>query len=57
MHFTQGVLKHRFESLRGTILRSLSLVEALIDFGEEDVEDNVYEEGQSSSSPGSPYEL
>ena len=26
-----------FESLRASILRSLSLVEALIDFGEEDV--------------------
>ncbi|EKM59568.1 uncharacterized protein PHACADRAFT_205787 [Phanerochaete carnosa HHB-10118-sp] len=42
-----GVLKHRFESLRGTILRSLSLVEAVIDFGEEEVEDDVYQEAKA----------
>ena len=39
-------MKTRFESLRTTILRSLSLVEALIDFGEEEVEDHVYDEGR-----------
>ena len=44
--FLQGVLKHRFENLRSTILRSLSLVEAVIDFGEEEVEEDVYIEGQ-----------
>lgn len=48
--FVQGILKDRFESLRATILRSLSFLEALIDFGEEDVEDNVYDEGTSAHS-------
>ncbi|KIP09826.1 hypothetical protein PHLGIDRAFT_28795 [Phlebiopsis gigantea 11061_1 CR5-6] len=42
-----GILKDRFESLRATILRSLSLVEALIDFGEEDVEDHVLDEAKA----------
>lgn len=42
----QGVLRQRFESLRGTILRALSFVEAVIDFGEEEVEDNVFQEGR-----------
>lgn len=45
----QGELKGHFESLRQDILRSLSLVEALIDFGEEDVEDGVYIEGMCAA--------
>ena len=47
------MLKGRFEVLRSTILRSLSLVEALIDFGEEDVEENVYIEGSYAVLNGS----
>ncbi|GJE84779.1 tRNA modification GTPase TrmE [Phanerochaete sordida] len=41
-----GVLRQRFESLRGTILRALSFVEAVIDFGEEEVEDDVFQEAR-----------
>lgn len=41
-----GALRLQFEALRQDILRSLSLVEALIDFGEEDVEEHVYEEAK-----------
>ncbi|KAF7792098.1 hypothetical protein EIP86_003128 [Pleurotus ostreatoroseus] len=39
-----GALKERFEALRGDILRALSLVEAIVDFGEEEVEEDVLEE-------------
>ena len=41
----QGQLRDRMELLRQLVLRSLSLVEALIDFGDEDVE-----EGDEASS-------
>ncbi|KAI0685991.1 tRNA modification GTPase TrmE [Cytidiella melzeri] len=37
-----GQLRTHFDVLRRDIIRSLSLVEALIDFSEEDVEDDVY---------------
>ncbi|KAJ3554797.1 hypothetical protein NM688_g2919 [Phlebia brevispora] len=39
-----GTLKERFEALRGDVLRALSLVEAVIDFGEEEVEEDVLDE-------------
>ncbi|KAI0092537.1 hypothetical protein BDY19DRAFT_990252 [Irpex rosettiformis] len=39
-----GQLRTHFDDLRQDILRSLSLVEALIDFSEEDVEEGVYDQ-------------
>jgi len=47
------VARAEFSALREEIVRCLALVEALIDFGEgEDIEDGVFEEGESSPAHG-----
>jgi tRNA modification GTPase len=44
----QGTTRARFEELRGGIIKCLSLLEALIDFGEgEDIEEGVYDQGST----------
>lgn len=45
---TQGTTRTRLEELRSDIIHCLSMVEALIDFGEgEEIEEGVYNQGSS----------
>lgn len=47
-----GSLRHQYESWRQQLIKCMALTEAVIDFGEdENIEDHVLADGQSSFSP------
>ena len=49
--YSQGAARARFEELRGSIIKCLAMIEAIIDFGEgEDIEEGVYEQGRYPAS-------
>lgn len=44
--FVQGGLKHLYESWRTQLIKNMALVEAIIDFGEDEgIEDDIIDKG------------